>query len=235
MRRSLVSALIVALWAGLAFSAVRASEGVQAVTETPTSPPTDTPPPAFTATLAPSPAPPTETPAPGLADPLITKRVDVERAVVGDLVTFTLTVLNPNDVEVAGVSVVDPLPAQLDFVDGATTAGTLVFDAGGRAVAVQIGVLAPRQEVTIVIRARVNALGQPPDSVTNLAGLVFTNSAGQSVSLQSNSAAVPLVPAAMPASGFGPGPRELAGLWTLAALLVGAVLGGVAWAFGRRR
>lgn len=232
MRRVIVSVLVVAIWAGLAFSAARAGEGGQAVTETPTPTLTNTPPP--TVTAVPSPVPPADTPAPVAADPVITKRVDLERAVVGDRVTFTVTVLNPNDIAVPDVSVFDPLPALVDYLDATTTAGTLSYDASARAVTVLIGTLAPRQEVTIVIQTRVNALGQPPDAVSNLATLNFTNGNGQSVTAQA-AAGFQLVPAIMPSSGFGPGPREQALLWMVLGLAAGGLVGGAAWAFGRRR
>jgi uncharacterized repeat protein (TIGR01451 family) len=146
------------------------------------------------------------------------------QAVVGDEVLFTITVLNPNDADIPNVSVTDPLPALLDFLGGATTAGTLSYDSATHTVLVDIGTLTPHQEVTITIRARVNQLGQPPDVITNLAY------AGDN---PSNPVDVPLVPAGLPQAGFGPGPRERGLMWGVVGLGLTAGLG--LWQWMRRR
>lgn len=147
---------------------------------------------------------------------------------MGDEVRFTLTVLNPGDSAIPNVLVTDPLPAQLDFVEGTPTAGTLTYDAEAHTVRIDIGTLAPHQAVTITLRARVNQLGQPPDSVTNLAYVGDT---------PSNPVDIVLVPPGLPGLGFGPGPRErwlllgMAGLSIAAGITAGLSL--LLWA--RRR
>ncbi len=229
--------LLAAAWLLTVARPTRADQ-VLAVTETPTSTATAT----ATSTATPLPTatalPATETPvssaAPALSDPLITKRVDLARAAVGDRVEYSIAVVNPNAVDVLNVAVSDPLPAQLDFVDGSTTAGTLTYDSTARTVAVVIGTLTARQEVTIVVRARVNELGQPPDQVTNLAFLSFANGAGQAVTAQASAASVLFVPAGLPDTGYGPGPREWAWLGGGAGLLGLAVFGVLRWARRRR-
>jgi uncharacterized repeat protein (TIGR01451 family) len=193
-----------------------------AVTETFTPVPTPTFTPAPTNTPAPQPTPP-----PAVFDPLITKRAGVERAVVGEAVDFTLVVSNPNAVQIDNVTVSDPLPPQLDFVDGTTTAGALSYDAGTHTVTISLGVLAPGAEVTVVLRTRVNQFGQPPDTITNLAFAAPPSTA------QSNPASFQLVPGALPAAGYGPGPRER-WLFVVAGLLM-VVLIGLGYRFGRRR
>jgi uncharacterized repeat protein (TIGR01451 family) len=250
MRRTLVVvAALAVLGAGsLAGPGPAWADVVQAVTETFTPTPTDTATvtPTFTSTATPTetqtplpvtdtPVPSGGTPAPILLDPLITKRSDLTQAVVGDLVTFTISVLNPNDAEVPGVSVGDPLPAQLDFVDGSTTAGTLSYDAGTRTATVLIGTLAPRQEVLITLRTRVNALGQPPDATTNLAFVSYTALSGQVTTSASSGAALQFVPSALPDSGFGPGPREWLSLIIPVGLAGLTALGLVGWLRARHR
>jgi uncharacterized repeat protein (TIGR01451 family) len=245
---SLAALLALGLWLVVRAAPLRAA-GLLAVTETATPTSTDTPLPTATSTQTPLPTLPGATatpmstatassggqpPAPSVQDPVITKRADVEHAVIGDAVQFILTVANPNDVEISGVTVSDPLPAQLDFVDGTTTAGTLAYDPAARTVTVAIGALAPRQEVTITLRARVNALGQPPDTITNLALLNFTGVSGQGAALQSNAALVQLVPGDLPATGFGPGPREWASLLVPLSFAGLAALGLGLWVLRRR-
>lgn len=229
--------LVVAVWLLAGVRPTQADQ-VLAVTETPTftatptATPTSTPLP--TATALPATETPVSSAAPALSDPLITKRVDLARAAVGDRVEYSIAVVNPNDVDVLNVAVSDPLPTQLDFVDGSTTAGTLAYDSTARTVNVAIGTLAARQEVTIVVRARVNELGQPPDQVTNLAFLSFANGAGQAVTAQASAAPVLFVPVNLPGTGYGPGPREWAWLAGGAGVLGLVVLGGLRWARRRR-
>lgn len=201
-----------------------------AVTETPTA--------SATAPVAPSatPLPSLTAPVPpAIVDPLITKRVSLERAVVGDRADFTITVTNPNDVAVLNVVVTDPLPAQVDFLAGATTAGTLTYDSASRTVTVVIGTLAARQVVTITLQTRVNQTGRAPDLVINTAQLAFSNLTGQGFLVSSPTVNFQLIPGELPASGYGPGPRELLGLWAAGGLLLALLAGVAARAWGRRR
>ena len=240
MRKIILLSLCVLLSAGLCLTAAPARAGeLLAVTETPTPTftPTSTATPTPTATLVPTSAPPADTPAaPVVLDPAITKRGDPAFAAVGDRVTFTITVVNPNDVPLPAVTVADPLPAQLDFLDGTTTSGSLAYDAATRAVVVVTAPLAARQEVVIVIRTRVNTLGQSPDTTTNIATLSGTSAAGLGLTVQSDAALVQFVPASLPDTGYGPGPRERALLAGAAGLAVAAVLGlSLGWVWRRRR
>jgi hypothetical protein len=120
--------------------------------------------------------------------------------------------------------VTDPLPTQLDFIEGMTTVGALTYDAQAHRVQVDIGTLGPHQEVTITLRTRVNQSAQPPDLITNLAYVG---------DIPSNPVDVPIVPPGLPATGFGPGPRER-WLWLeLVGLSIAAGLG--LWGWARRR
>lgn len=239
MRKILLLSLCVLLSAGLCLTSAPARAGeLLAVTETPTPTftPTATTTPTPTATAVPTSVPANTPAAPVILDPAITKRGDPAFAAVGDRVTFTITVVNPNDVPLPAVTVTDPLPTQLDFLDGTTTSGSLAYDAAARAVVVVTAPLAARQEVVIVIRTRVNALGQPPDTTTNIAALSGTSAAGLGLTAQSDAASVQFVPASLPDTGYGPGPRERARLAGAAGLAVMAVLAlGLGWVWRRHR
>ncbi len=229
----LPAAVLLALWLLRPGSPTSASP-LLAVTETPTSaPPTATATvpatatPAATATSVPGATPTAAvTVVPVQSDPLITKRVDLAQAVVGDRVQYTIVVLNPNSVAVPNVVVTDTLSPLLDYLQAATTAGTLTYDPASRTLTVDIGSLAPGQEVTITVRARVNELGQPPDLIANTAFV-----SGVSGPQSSSVVTTQLIPDALPQAGEGPGPREWAGLIGFGAL---ALLAG--WAVvGRLR
>lgn len=240
MRKSIWAGAAVAwVLAGLLLAGgpARAEQG-QAVTETFT--PTATVRPPASATPAPGVTPATPTapaapPAPAVVDPLITKRVSLERAVVGDLVEYTLFVTNPNDVAILNVTVTDPLPAQVNFISGVTTAGALTFEAATRTITVVIGQMDAHQQVTITIQTRVNANGQAPDVVINTAQLTYSNLVGQGFGAASNPASLRIIPSQLPPTGYGPGPREWAELWAAAGLALLIGLGGAVRVWSRRR
>ena len=189
---------------------------------------TDTPIPTITPT--PTPAPPS---GPAVVDPAITKRVDVERAQVGDLVHYTLEVSNPNSTEVGNVIVLDPLPSVVDYIGTTTPQGTSGYDAASHTLTYNLGTLAAGQVLQITIVARVNSKGQAPDQFSNLAILNWDD--GRSVT--SNTVVVTIIPSQLPATGEGPGPAEVAVLAGMAlaglAGLGGAALG-LRWLFRRR-
>jgi len=53
-----------------------------------------------------------------LLDPTITKSVDKDVASIGDVVTYTVTITNPSEVEISNVVFSDLLPAGVTYVDG---------------------------------------------------------------------------------------------------------------------
>lgn len=154
-------------------------------------------------------------PAAILLDPLITKEPLLQVAQVGDTVNFTLRVTNPNSVEVAAVTVVDALPPEVDFVSATTTQGTSTYDPASHTVTFDLGTLGAGQVVTMTVQAVVNQGGQPPNVLRNTASL-YVN--GRLVATTAP-AEVQLIPKDIPATGIGPGPRELpltVALWLLA-------------------
>jgi uncharacterized repeat protein (TIGR01451 family) len=154
-------------------------------------------------------------PAAILLDPLITKEPLLQVAQVGDTVNFTLRVTNPNSVEVAAVTVVDALPPEVDFVSATTTQGTFTYDPASHTVTFDLGTLGAGQVVTMTVQTVVNQGGQPPNILRNTASL-YVN--GRLVATAAP-AEVQLIPKDIPATGIGPGPRELpltVALWLLA-------------------
>jgi uncharacterized repeat protein (TIGR01451 family) len=221
----MIVALVVA--AAVCFSLSPAEDAValpQGFTSTFPPPPTNPPP---------NPKPgPTETPAPVLFDPIITKLVDVDHAQVGDTVHYTLVITNPNPVEIPNVVIVDPLPDVLDYLSATSPQGTVSAD--GNNLTFNLGTLAPGQELRIVIHARVNSKGQPPNVFINTAHLTWDD--GRHV--DSNPVSVTIVPASLPATGQGPGLHELANMVAAAVAALGLLGFGLAFVvrrFGRAR
>jgi large repetitive protein len=102
-------------------------------------------------------------PEPGsTADLVLSKTVDVAAPAVGEVVTFTLTVLNQGPATATGVNVVERLPSGYDYV--ASTPSQGVYDAATGAWA--IGTLANGAHVTLTLRARVLSTGDYANQAT---------------------------------------------------------------------
>jgi uncharacterized repeat protein (TIGR01451 family) len=189
-------------------------------TTTPTAIPSDTPPPPPpTNTAGPTQPPP---PTAVITDPIIVKGGDPENAPVGAVVTFNITVSNPSSVDVPGVSVVDPLPTQLDYLSGSTTQGTVVYDAGTHTVNFTIGTLAANQVVNLVIQTRINNTAQPGQAILNLAQLLE----GGTPHGSSNTVLTNVVPGAMPGTGL---PPETSPMPTILFAVIAALLPLLGW------
>jgi uncharacterized repeat protein (TIGR01451 family) len=177
---------------------------------------TNTPPPQPTSENNPTPAPP------GVS---ITKRASSDRVAIGDVVEYTMVVINPNSSAVENVSVRDTLPTQVDYVSASSPVGSVSYDAGTRSVIFTIGTLTGNQQVTISIRARVNAAAPVPSSLLNQAVLTSGSGTSSQTTTQSNLTVVEVVPGQLPNTGEGPGPREIV---TMAVAAAVACLGGFA-------
>ena len=53
-----------------------------------------------------------------LLNPTITKEVDKETASIGEVVTYTVTITNPSEVEISDIVFSDVLPAGVSYIDG---------------------------------------------------------------------------------------------------------------------
>ena len=167
-------------------------------TDTP-APPTSTPAPP-TSTPAPTsempPSPLTPTPQPVLIDPYIIKQVNLEQAQVGDIVVFTIDVINPNPVAIGNVVVGDVLSPLVDYLSASVPRGSFSYDAGARTWTLNLGVMGPEERLTLTITARVNERAQPPNTLLNTA--VLTSSLGIT---QSNTTNTLIVPGELPGTG----------------------------------
>ncbi|BCX04007.1 MAG: hypothetical protein KatS3mg053_1945 [Candidatus Roseilinea sp.] len=168
------------------------------VTPTPTPPPTETPtaPPTSQDTPAPPPLPPTDAPTPVLGDPSIVKQVNLERAQVGDIVIFTIEIINPNPVAIGDVVVSDALSSLVDYLSASVPRGDFSFDPATHTWTLFLGTMAPNERITLTITTRVNARAQPPNSLLNTA--VLTSSQGVT---QSNTTNTLIVPKSLPETG----------------------------------
>ena len=144
-------------------------------TSTPTSAPTSTPISTSTPTSTPTASPtPTVTPTWAPIDPRITKSGDPSQAHIGDQVTFTLTAHNYGNTPATGVRVTDQIESYLDITRVTASKGTVFWDNVSRLVTVDIGTLAPDEEVTITIETVVNETATPaPLLIENQAHLTF--------------------------------------------------------------
>jgi hypothetical protein len=61
-------------------------------------------------------------------------------------------VTNPNDVPISGVNVGDDMPPELEILSASATRGTVSIN--GQFVGVDIGDMAPQEEVTITVNTR---------------------------------------------------------------------------------
>lgn len=164
-------------------------------TPTPPAPPTETPTAPATSQDTP-PLLPTDTPPTPLQDPYIVKSASSEQAQVGDILIFTIEIVNPNPVTIGDVVVSDALSPMVDYVSADVSRGEFSFDSGARAWTLFLGVMAPNERVTIAITVRVNERAQPPNALLNTA--VLTSSQGMT---QSNTTNTLIVPKRLPETG----------------------------------
>jgi uncharacterized repeat protein (TIGR01451 family) len=185
--------------------------------------PTVTPPPAK------PPAPPS-----GTAEVAIVKSVNVATARIGDEIIFTLVVSNIGTGNAEDVQVTDAVPDFLDVIEATTTRGNV--SSNGRTVMISIGRIAPGEDVTITIRARVNERAKPPGG-RNVA-VVSTSSSGDDPNNNTSGVDIPIPaptptaqplspsplpqPVRLPRTGVAAGATSAA--WPLVALGLGAIL-----------
>jgi uncharacterized repeat protein (TIGR01451 family) len=170
---------------------------VPTFTLTPTSTPTSTPPP--TSTDAPPPLPPAEptaTPELALAEPRIIKRVNLEQGQVGDVVVFTIEIINPNPVSIGNVVVGDALSPLADYLGASVPRGTFNYDPNTHAWTLLLDAMGPNEQLAFTITVRINERARSPNALLNTA--VLTSSHGVT---QSNTTQTLIVPKHLPGTG----------------------------------
>jgi LPXTG-site transpeptidase (sortase) family protein len=123
---------------------------------------------------------------------------------VGELVTFTISVTNSGNQAAADVTVTDPLPSNLDVVTVTSSPVGTVTIIPPRTVQVVIGDVNPGDVITIIITTRVNSLGTPP--ILNLVSLT-TSSPTDILSNDQASVLLQVVSPLLPNTGFAPSHR----------------------------
>lgn len=83
----------------------------------------------------------------------ITKAVDAATALPGDIITYTLTVHNPNAAAVHQVQVTDPLSRDLIFIS--SEPAPVRFDTASNTLTYELPVIAPQSDAVITIKAKV--------------------------------------------------------------------------------
>lgn len=205
-----------------------------AISETPIEQPTRTP------TSTPDTRTPIATPhrdKPGIADPAVTKSVNVGEARIGDEVTFTIKVTNRGNDTANDVVVTDPIPDYMDVIEATTTRGNV--SSNGRTVIVNVGPVAPGEEVTIRIRVRINERAQPPVGRNGVS--ITTSSPGDdpgnnssettfSIIGEATPTAEPLTATPVPTAAPRQLPRTAAGDDNKELIVLGVLVGLVAFA-----
>ncbi|KEF33454.1 hypothetical protein RDMS_12300 [Deinococcus sp. RL] len=110
----------------------------------------------------------------GLPELLKTVSPPPERTVAqGEELTYTLRVRNPYARPLTEVTVSDPLPAHVDFVE-ASAGGTVAGELGRQTVTWTVGTLAPGETRSFTVRARVSTRAVDGEALKNVFNLVST-------------------------------------------------------------
>ncbi len=135
---------------------------------TPTWTPTLTATPTVTVTPQPQATPSVDGP-----DLVFAKQGEPAWVLPGELVTFTLSVVNRGRQAAVDVVVTDEVPAYLEVLEATATQG--VTEVQGQQVTARIGVVGPGFEVRIIIRTRVRLDAPAPLEMENVALLTSSN------------------------------------------------------------
>lgn len=109
----------------------------------------------------------------------ISKSENINYAVVGNVVTYTLIVKNTGNVDYTNVMISDNLASQLTFIPGSVKINESSSD-GNIEGGIDIGTLIPNQEVTITFEARVNAV-PPSGIIENTANTRYRYTVGDTI------------------------------------------------------
>ena len=105
------------------------------------------------------------------ADPVLSMAADPQLAEPGEIVTFTITVINHGDMPATNVIVSDPLESALQIGSAAASQG--IFTINGQSVLFTVGSINPAQTVTLKVLTHVRGNVVPPMDVINTVRLDY--------------------------------------------------------------
>ncbi len=155
-----------------------------------------------------------------LSAPIINKTVNQSIGEVGDTLTYTVTIVNPNSTTVSGATMTDTLSPMLDYVSATSSKGSATYNPSNRIVTVLMGDLAAGETVAVTINARINANAVAPASITNVAQIA----ASQTNINSSNIVSTQIIPRQIPTTGmFG----NTTGAYAVYAIILGLLLANI--------
>lgn len=102
----------------------------------------------------------------------ISKRVSKTAAKLGDMITYTMTVINDSSFPATGVVLTDPIPSGTTFVPGSTTISG-VPSTDNPATGVTIGALAPGANSIVTFQVQIGNTLPNPNPIPNTATVDF--------------------------------------------------------------
>ena len=105
------------------------------------------------------------------ADPVLSMAADPQLAEPGEIVTFTITIINHGDMPATNVIVSDPLESALQIGSAAASQG--IFTINGQSVLFTVGSINPAQTVTLKVLTHVRGNVVPPMDVINTVRLDY--------------------------------------------------------------
>ncbi|MEK5415130.1 DUF7507 domain-containing protein [Paenibacillus sp. FSL L8-0708] len=104
----------------------------------------------------------------------LTKSANVAGPIVGDTVTYTVTISNTGTAGAASVVLSDALPAGSTFVTGSVVVAGVVRPTFDITAGIPLGSLALSSSITVTYQAKVTSLPPSPQNIANTANAAFT-------------------------------------------------------------
>ncbi|HLA44128.1 MAG TPA: sortase, partial [Aggregatilineales bacterium] len=104
---------------------------------------------------------------PNATEPTVTKTASVESAFPGESVTWLIEIRNPSTRQMAGISLTDSVPGDLEIVSATTSSGASLVT--GNLVDITTGPLAPGATVNVTIVTNISVEAEIPGIITNTA------------------------------------------------------------------
>ncbi|MFN0220170.1 hypothetical protein [Paenibacillus sp. KR2-11] len=126
----------------------------------------------------------------------VIKTVTPAEALVGDTVTYRISILNDGSLPIRSVVLTDTLSPFAEFVPGSVTADRVFLPGASPLQGIALGTIAPGASVEVTFRVRVAGLPAPPYEIASQAAVEYTAGTGsRGVAYSNEAAAVVLAPA----------------------------------------